>query len=82
MLSKREQAKIRRRDEAALAKDEDVDWTPQLEREQENQGKEEGRVLDVYMHAHMHKYFDMHGYLPNKIIRHEANYCLYMLNLS
>ncbi|KAK2176512.1 hypothetical protein NP493_660g02003 [Ridgeia piscesae] len=41
MLSKREQAKIRRRDEAALAKDEDVDWTPQLEREQENQGKEE-----------------------------------------
>ena len=47
MLSKREQAKIRRRDEAALAKDEEVDWTPQLEREQENRGKEEGRVLDT-----------------------------------
>ena len=82
MLSKREQAKIRRRDEAALAKDEDIDWTPQLEREQENRGKEEGRALDACMHAHMHKYFDLHDYLPDKIIRHETNYCLCMSNPS
>ena len=54
MLSKREQAKIRRRDEAALAKDEDVDWTPQLEREQENRSRDEGREMG----ACMHKYLD------------------------
>ncbi|KAI0221203.1 hypothetical protein LSAT2_027408 [Lamellibrachia satsuma] len=41
MLSKRQQAKIRRQNEAALAKDEDVDWTPQLEREQDNHWNDE-----------------------------------------
>ncbi|KAI0213157.1 hypothetical protein LSAT2_001850 [Lamellibrachia satsuma] len=41
MLSKRQQAKIMRQNEAALARDEDVDWTPQLEREQDNPWNDE-----------------------------------------
>ncbi|KAI0229022.1 hypothetical protein LSAT2_020545 [Lamellibrachia satsuma] len=41
MLSKRQQAKIRRQNEAALARDEDVDWTPQLERDQDNRWNDE-----------------------------------------
>ena len=40
------------------------------------------RRVGHWMSACMHKYFDIHGYLPNKIIRHEANYCLCMLTLS
>ena len=47
MLSKRQQAKIRRQNEAALARDEDVDWTPQLERDQDNHWNDEGRELNL-----------------------------------
>ena len=43
MLSKREQAKIFQRFQAPLLRDEDVDWTPKLEREQNKRGSKEGR---------------------------------------
>ena len=43
MLSKREQAKIFQRTQAPLLRDEDVDWTPKLEREQNKPCNKQGR---------------------------------------
>ena len=43
MLSKRQQAKIYQSYQAPLLRDEDVDWTPKLEREQNKRCDKQGR---------------------------------------
>ena len=47
MLSKRQQAKIYQSYQAPLLRDEDVDWTPKLEREQNKRCDKQGRCCTL-----------------------------------